>query len=164
FFLYHEDVDLSLRVRLAGGRLGVAEAARADHAYEFDKGGEKWRYLERNRWATVIRTYPAALLVLVMPALIATDVALWPVALAGGWGRQRLLALADTLQSLPRLLAERRRIQATRAISAGAFAAALSPDLDSTFLGAASKSRTLRSLLRAYWRAVTALLRSNPRR
>ncbi len=24
FFLYHEDVDLSLRVRLAGGELGVA--------------------------------------------------------------------------------------------------------------------------------------------
>lgn len=158
FFLYHEDVDLSLRVRLAGGRLGVAEAARADHAYEFDKGAEKWRYLERNRWATVIRTYPAALLVLLMPALIATDVALWPVAVAGGWGGQRLLALADTLRSLPRLLAERRRIQATRVISAATFAAALTPDLDSTFLGAASKSRALRSLLRAYWRAVTALL------
>ncbi len=28
FFLYHEDVDLSLRARLAGGTLGVAAAAR----------------------------------------------------------------------------------------------------------------------------------------
>ncbi|MQA76201.1 MAG: glycosyltransferase, partial [Solirubrobacterales bacterium] len=76
FFLYHEDVDLSLRARLAGGRLGVEPAARVDHDYEFDKGAAKWRYLERNRWATLIRTYPAALLALLAPALVATDLAL----------------------------------------------------------------------------------------
>ena len=58
FFLYHEDVDLSLRVRLAGGRLGVEPAALVDHGYEFDKGAAKWRYLERNRWATLIRDLP----------------------------------------------------------------------------------------------------------
>ncbi len=158
FFLYHEDVDLSLRVRLAGGRLGVADAARADHDYEFDKGSAKWRYLERNRWATIIRTYPAPLLALLMPALIATDLALWPVALAGGWARPRLLALVDTLRALPRLARERRAVQATRTISAGGFAAGLTPDLDSAYLGAASRSRLLRATLRAYWRAVTTLL------
>ena len=69
FFLYHEDVDLSLRARLAGGALGVAVDARVDHEYEFDKGPAKWRYLERNRWATLIRTYPGALLALLAPAL-----------------------------------------------------------------------------------------------
>ena len=60
FFLYHEDVDLSLRVRLAGGALGVVADARVDHDYDFDKGPAKWRYLERNRWATLLRVYPAA--------------------------------------------------------------------------------------------------------
>ena len=95
FFLYHEDVDLSLRVRLAGGTLGVAADARVDHDYEFDKGPAKWRYLERNRWATLIRTYPAALLWLLAPGLLATEIALIPASIAGGWFGQKLRAWGD---------------------------------------------------------------------
>src|SRR5918993_492744 len=81
-----------LRVRLAGGSLGVAAAARADHLYEFDKGPAKWRYLERNRWATLIRVYPSALLALLAPALFATELALIPLAAIGGWLPQKLAA------------------------------------------------------------------------
>ena len=87
-------------------------AARVEHAYEFAKGPAKWRHLERNRWATLIRTYPAALLALLAPALVATELALVPVSAAGGWFGQKLLAWGDTLRAAGRLLGERRRIQA----------------------------------------------------
>jgi GT2 family glycosyltransferase len=158
FFLYQEDVDLSLRLRLAGGRLGVEPRARADHDYEFAKGPEKWRLLERNRWATLIRTYPAALLALLAPALLATELALAPISLAGGWAEQKLRSWVDVARWLPRLLRERREIQQGRRVAAGAFARALTPDLDSSYLGAAGRSRLLRSALRAYWSAVLGLL------
>jgi N-acetylglucosaminyl-diphospho-decaprenol L-rhamnosyltransferase len=160
FFLYHEDVDLSLRLRLAGGRLGVARDAVVDHDYEFAKGLEKWRHLERNRWATIIRTYPAGLLLLVWPALVATECALVPVALAGGWFRQQLLAKLDVMSALPRLLRERNTIQRRRRIGSREFAAALRPELSSPFLGRAAESGLLGSLLRGYWGAVLALLGS----
>jgi GT2 family glycosyltransferase len=158
YFLYQEDVDLSLRLRLRGGRLGVEPDARVDHAYEFEKGATKWRRLERNRWATIIRTYPAPLLVVVMPALLATELALVPASLAGGWLPQKLASWADVLRALPGLVRARRRIQAGAAIGAGQFASALTADLDSSYLGSAGRSRVLRSALRAYWRVAVGLL------
>jgi N-acetylglucosaminyl-diphospho-decaprenol L-rhamnosyltransferase len=158
FFLYHEDVDLSLRLRLRGCALGIEPAAVVDHDYEFGAREHKWRWLERNRWAFLIRAYPASLLILVAPALIATELALIPVSIAGGWGRQKLAATADVVRWLPRLLRERRGVQATRTVSAAEFASWLTPDLDSPFIGAAARSAPVRLGLRAYWRTVRFLL------
>lgn len=158
FFLYHEDIDLSLRLRLFGGRVGLEPAAVVDHDYEFGGLALKWRWLERNRLAFVLRVYPAALLALVAPALVLTEVALLPVAAAGGWLPQKLASWADLARWLPRLLRERRAIQARRQVSAREFAAWLTPDLDSPYFGSVGRSRVVRTLLRAYWRGVLALL------
>lgn len=163
FFLYHEDVDLSLRVRLAGGRIGVAADARVDHEYEFDKGPAKWRYLERNRWATLIRTYPGVLLALLAPALAVTELALLVVAALGGWLPQKLGAWGDALRALPALVRERREIQATRAIGAAEFARPLTPELGSAYLGAAGHSAVLGAVLRTYWALVLRLLGASAR-
>jgi GT2 family glycosyltransferase len=158
FFMYHEDVDLSLRLRLAGARIGVVPDAVVDHDYAFAKGDTKWRMLERNRWATILRTYPTRLLVLLSPALLALELALWPAALAGGWAGAKAKASADVLRALPRLRRERRAIQATRTISVRAFADGLTADLSSPYLGAIGRSRPIAAALRAYWALVLWLL------
>jgi N-acetylglucosaminyl-diphospho-decaprenol L-rhamnosyltransferase len=159
YFMYHEDVDLSLRLRLRGGRIGVVPDAVVDHDYAFAKGQVKWRMLERNRWATLLRTYPAPLLLALSPALLALELALWPAALAGGWIGPKARATADVVAALPRLRRERRAIQAARTVSARRFADTLTPELSSPFLGPMGRSRALTAVLRAYWRAVVHLLR-----
>jgi GT2 family glycosyltransferase len=159
FFLYHEDVDLSLRLRLRGGTLGIEPAAVVDHDYEFGAREHKWRWLERNRLAFLVRAYPASLLILLAPALLATELALLAVSARGGWGRQKLAANAEFLRWLPRLIRERRQIQAARTVSAAEFASWLTPDLNSPFISAAAQSPPARLLLRTYWRAVRFALR-----
>ena len=158
FFLYHEDVDLSLRLRLRGDALGIEPAAVVDHEYEFGAREHKWRWLERNRLAFLIRVYPAPLLLLLAPALAATELALLFVSARGGWGEQKLAAWGEALRWLPRLLCERRRIQRGRAVTSAEFASWLTPDLDSPFIAGAARSAPVRLALRTYWRAVRALL------
>lgn len=159
FFMYHEDVDLSLRLRLAGGAVGIEPTAVVVHEYEFSaSAGRKWRWLERNRLATLVRIYPGSLLALLAPALLATEAALVLASAASGWGGQKLRADAEAVLWLPRLLKERRAIQRSRAVSAGEFAAALTADLDSPFIPAVARSAPARALLRGYWRLVRALL------
>jgi GT2 family glycosyltransferase len=159
FFLYHEDVDLSLRLRLRGGTLGIEPAAVVDHDYEFGAREHKWRWLERNRLAFLVRAYPAPLLALLAPALLATELALLAVSAQGGWGKQKLAANGEFLRWLPRLLRERRAVQATRTVTAAEFASWLTPDLDSPFISPAVRIPPARFILRSYWRAVRLGLR-----
>ena len=158
FFLYYDDVDIAHVLRLAGGRIGIEPSARVDHEYEFDRRTAKWRVLERNRWASLIRTYPAPLLVLLMPALLLAELGVLAAALAGGWGGQKLAALGDVVTRLPLYLRERRAVQARRTIGAGEFARWLVPELSSGYLPAAARSTPLTAALRAYWWAVCVLL------
>ena len=158
YFLYFDDVDYSLRVRLGGGVVGIEPSARVDHLYDFARREVKWRLLERNRWATIVRTYPGELLVLVMPALMATELALLAVAARQGWLRQKLLALSDLARWMPRLLHERRGLQDARKVSAKAFAEHLVAELSSPYLGGIGRSRIVRVALTGYWAAVKWVL------
>jgi GT2 family glycosyltransferase len=158
WFMYVEDVDLSLRLRLAGWGVGVVPAASVEHDYDFDKGDYKWFHLERNRWWSLLSSYPAPLLALVAPPLLLFDVALLAVAAQGGWLGPKLRSQAAVVRSLPRVLARRRAIQARRAISPGAFADWLTPALDSPSLGGPAELPAVRWLVTTYWRAIRLLL------
>lgn len=157
-FMYGDDTDISLRARLAGCGVGIEPSARVEHDYEFNKGPAKWRYLERSRWAFIIRCYPGALLALLLPALLAAEIAILIAALRGGWISQKLRAYRDLASWLPALFRERQQIQARRRIPTATFAAHLSPELDSDFLGPVATSAPVNGLLRTYWRLISGLL------
>jgi N-acetylglucosaminyl-diphospho-decaprenol L-rhamnosyltransferase len=158
FFMYHEDVDLSVRLRMEGGAVGIEPSAVVAHDYDFSASADKWRWLERNRLAFLIRTYPAPLLALLAPALLATELALLAVAAAGGWGGQKLRANREVIEWLPRLQRERRAIQRRRTVSPAEFASWLTPDLDSELISPLVRTWPVRLILRTYWRAVRLLL------
>jgi GT2 family glycosyltransferase len=163
FFLYHEDLDLSLRVRLDGAPVGIEPDARVDHDYEFDKGAQKWRGMERNRWAVLLRLFPGPVLVAAAPALVAAEVAVWLAALAGGWVGAKAAASADVVRDLPSLLRQRRELAPLRdRVSPATFASWLATDLDSPNLPGIVRTAPVRLMLRAYWSAAQRLLSTLP--
>jgi GT2 family glycosyltransferase len=116
FFLYCEDTDLSWRIRLAGHGIVLCSRARTVHDYEFTRNSAKFFHLERNRLLMVAANYRAGTLLRLAPALIAAEVAVLGVALAGGWGRSKLSATASAARALPRLRARRRLVDGLRAV------------------------------------------------
>jgi GT2 family glycosyltransferase len=116
FFLYCEDTDLSWRMRLAGYQLVTCFRARTVHDYEFTRNRDKMFHLERNRLLMVGANYRAGTLVRLAPALIATELVVFGVALAGGWGRAKIAATASAARALPRVRAHRRAVDRLRAV------------------------------------------------
>ena len=157
YFMYGEDVDLGLRLWLAGHRVGLVPSARVTHSYEFDKGQSKWFWLERNRWRTVLSVYPAPLLALLAPVLLAAEIGLLAVAASQGCLLAKLHAQAATITDLPSTLARRRAVQRTQRIGSAEFAGRLTSSLDSPYLTAAD-SRWLSVPQALYWRLVSRTL------
>ena len=143
FFLYLDDVDLAWRARLLGWTVRFVPAATVRHDYVFDKGREKWFYLERNRAWTILTLYGGRSLLALAPLLIATEAGIMLAAARQGWLREKLRAWVAVIGWLPALLVRRREIQRARRVSDGELlalqtASVLTPVLDSPLVARAN--------------------------
>jgi len=89
-YLYHEDVDLSLRVRLGGWRIVCALKSVIYHKYNFSRSITKYYWMERNRiivWFKIL-SYPT--LALILPGVILAEIGLFLLSFYGGWWREKL--------------------------------------------------------------------------
>jgi GT2 family glycosyltransferase len=115
FFLFYDDPDIGWRALIAGMRVVYCPEAAAVHGYEFERRGKrKWFLLERNRLFSVLANYEARTLLLLSPALIATELGLLGVAAYGRWLPQKLQTYASVFALRRRLMQQRRAVQATR--------------------------------------------------
>jgi N-acetylglucosaminyl-diphospho-decaprenol L-rhamnosyltransferase len=92
-WLYHEDLDLGWRIRLAGYSNVVAPASVCRHHYEFSRAKSKWYWLERNRWIVVLKNYRLATLLLLLPAMLIADCGLLLMAAKAGWLSSKVRSL-----------------------------------------------------------------------
>jgi GT2 family glycosyltransferase len=158
YFMYHDDVDVCWRARLAGWRVRFVPDAAVVHDYAFEKGNGKWFWLERNRAWTVLSNYGAGTLLALAPLLIATELAILALALRDGWAREKLRAWWALLRGLPALLRWRRRVQALRRVSDAELLEAMTARLETPLLDAPA-ARRAGPLLDAYRALVLSALR-----
>jgi GT2 family glycosyltransferase len=72
-FLYHDDVDLSLRALLAGERCAYVPDSVAQHDYELRLPPQKWLWVESHRYAVLLKTYRVPTLLLLFPAFVLVE-------------------------------------------------------------------------------------------
>ncbi len=115
-FLYHEDHDLSWRIRLAGWKLMVTPNARMHHLYKFNKGTRKFYFSEKNRLLLLLKNMEIATLVAISPALLLVEAAQWMHALLNGWTSLKLKSYFEIAGMLTKIMQKRRRIRSIRKV------------------------------------------------
>ena len=120
FFCYYEDTDLAFRLRLAGHRCLYVPEAVAYHVGSATTGALSAftiYHSTRNQLWTYVKNMPGPLLWLYLPQHLLVSLLTVLAYALGGQGRAALAGKRDGIRGLPRVLAQRRRIQAARTAS-----------------------------------------------
>jgi GT2 family glycosyltransferase len=114
FFMYHEDVDLGWRLKLAGYKSMFSPSAIVYHKYVFKNSSFKYYYLERNRLLTVLKNYKILTLALFFPAFIFMELGILLFALKRGWFKEKIRSYIWLINNLHLILLGRKKIRKIR--------------------------------------------------
>lgn len=116
-FMYHDDVDLGWRLRLAGYQVLFDPLAVVYHKYHFSKAKYKFYYMERNRWLVILQNYKLLTLIIFTPALIIMELGIILFSLKNGWFGEKIKGDFWLLMHLPKIFSGRREIRKMRKIT-----------------------------------------------
>lgn len=94
YYMYHDDLELSLKARFAGWKIVLAPRSVILHKYEFSRSTQMVYYMERNRYLTIFSFYSPALLIILFPPLVLSALAILIYAFIGSWGGAALKVAA----------------------------------------------------------------------
>ncbi len=98
FFLFHEDSEYSLRLKVRGFRTVAVSGSIFYHQYEFLKNVQKFYWIERNRHVLKYLFYKWPTIILMLPLEVLYNLGLLVVALKGGWFKELLKVYSYWLQ------------------------------------------------------------------
>jgi len=157
-FLYHEDHDLSWRIRLAGWKIMATPKSILYHHYKFNKGTRKFYHSEKNRLYILIKNLEWKTLILIFPALMMVELAQWVHAVLHGWLILKLKSYFELTALLPRILKKRRAIQASRKIPDREIIRLYQGRLSVAGMNHPLMENFLSPILNAYWSLVRRLI------
>jgi GT2 family glycosyltransferase len=159
YFAFHEDAELSWRCWETGLRVRYVSGAIGLHRYEFGRVDEKLYLAERNRLIFVLTLWETRTVLVLAPALIAMELAVFVAALKGGWWRAKIKGWRWLIGHRKWLSQRRRRLQAERTVSDRDLAPLLTSHLDARNFPLPSALRPFDDLLAFYWLLACRFLR-----
>src|SRR5262249_4451320 len=152
-FLYHEDLDLQVRLRQAGWDCVLVPRSVVLHKYTPTFSAYKYGQMECNRWFVLLKEWPTRRLFAAAPVLLGVELAVLVFALRGGWLREKLRGYRELVAALPSLLADRRALLAARVPDASD-RQVLTGKIEFEGLDHPIITRVANPLLSAYWSIV----------
>jgi hypothetical protein len=119
---------------MLGERIGMLPDARVRHGYSFYNSERKWYLEERNRYIFMIRTFPLAVLLVLLPLLVLVEIGLWAVSVLQRRFKLKLRSTWGAIKALPEALKGRREVQNRNKLSAVQFFDLLEPRVDTPLL------------------------------
>ena len=116
-FLYHEDHDLSWRIRIMGWRLVVTPNSICSHHYNFNKGVLKFYRSEKNRLHIILKNFEFKTICLIAPALFLVEISQITHSIFNGWFTLKLKSYWEIAAQFFKISRKRRKIQSTRKIA-----------------------------------------------
>ncbi len=152
YFLYHEDVDLGLRIRSVGWDIEYIPTAVAYHHHTPEMGATKLRLLERNRWFTIAKLMPVGYFIMAGPLLLVIEVGIALDLLKRRRYREKARAILEFATNLPDVLAQRRR-EMSRRMPSWNPVTVMTDDLPEVWASQSKHANTAASFLRHYYTA-----------
>jgi len=119
FFMYHEDLEWCLRLRMAGYKIVLVRDSVFYHKYQFSRSMTKFYWMERNRYGVMLMFFHIPTLLLLLPIWLLVEIGLFGFAARGGWMEERLKVCKYWIkpEAWRLWLGKRKRIQKIRKIS-----------------------------------------------
>lgn len=160
FFLYHEDLDLGWRLRMAGYRIVLAPYSIVYHQYEFQRSIKKYYYMERNRFLVLLEDYHWRTLFVVLPALLIFEFCLLLASFYSGWWREKLRAWQYflSLKNWRNILKKRQEKQAKRRVSDAVIAPFLTGKIEFQEIESRGLRWLVNPVLNFYWKIAQRII------
>jgi GT2 family glycosyltransferase len=109
FFLYQEDADISWRIRFGGKKIIYAPKSIIYHKFLLSITPWKEFYLERNRYLILLKNFDSITLLLLLPALMVTEIVTMGHAVLNGpkYIMSKLLAYIWIIKNINAVLTKR---------------------------------------------------------
>ncbi len=132
FFMYHEDLEIGLRLRFAGYKNVLSTKSKVFHDYSFSRNPKKFQWMETYRYIVLLSYLKFRSLILLCPVLKLVECGIWLMSLRGGWILSKFKANLEFLR--PRtwklLWRMRKRAQYLRKIEDRDWMKLLSPKIE----------------------------------
>jgi hypothetical protein len=160
YYMYHDDLELSLKAKLAGYQIVLAPRSVIYHKYEFKRSAKMVYYMERNRYLTLMIFYPGWLLILLgLPGLI-MDIGMLFFSLVRGWFKEemKIYAYFFHFKNYDKILAERKKIEAFKTKSFPLLAKNFSGKIEFVEIANPILKYLVNPLLNLYWQMVKRII------